>query len=191
MTAYSNTGGSGIVRDGSKGGIIVPQPPSTANARKSAALRSFRRLRVHVVKHCPYTVDNQDRFRIGEQLCFPTTHRALILLNALQAIGKAGSRLRRCGKKAVAKVHSIERRRWVPIRGKHAREFRRTFPGWLECLKSLKGYRRHPSTWQPYLNPSDGVAWRVRRVREFRCRLKHRTSSNSSCLVRNTRYKRI
>ena len=55
-----------------------------------------------------------------------------------KAIGKAGSRLRRCGKKPVAKVHSIERRRWVPICAQHAAEFRRTFPGELESLKSVK-----------------------------------------------------
>ena len=60
-----------------------------------------------------------------------------------KAIGKAGSRIRRCGKKAAAKVHSPERRRWVPLCAKHAAEFRRTFSDRRECLKSVKGYRRH------------------------------------------------
>jgi hypothetical protein len=52
-----------------------------------------------------------------------------------KAIGQAGSRIRRCGKKAAAKVHAIERRRWVPICAEHALEFRKTFPDWWEYLK--------------------------------------------------------
>ena len=56
-----------------------------------------------------------------------------------KAIGQAGSRIRRCGRQSVAKVHSIERRRWVPICGKHVAELKRKFPGWREYLKSVKG----------------------------------------------------
>jgi hypothetical protein len=56
-----------------------------------------------------------------------------------KAIGKAGSLICRCGKKAAAQVHSIERRGWVPLCAKHAAEFRKTFPDWRECLKSVKG----------------------------------------------------
>jgi len=59
-----------------------------------------------------------------------------------KAIGKAGSRIRRCGEKAVARVHSVERRGWVPLCATHAAEFRRKFPEWLEYLKSVKGVAR-------------------------------------------------
>jgi hypothetical protein len=52
-----------------------------------------------------------------------------------KAIGPAGSRIRRCAKKAVAKVHSPKKQRWVPICAKHAREFRRMVPGELEYIK--------------------------------------------------------
>jgi hypothetical protein len=41
---------------------------------------------------------------------------------------KTGAAIRRCGKKAAAKVHSEKRKRWVPVCAKHAVEFRRTFP---------------------------------------------------------------
>jgi len=56
-----------------------------------------------------------------------------------KGIGQVGSRIRRCGNRAVAKVHSIERKRWVPVCAEHAAEFRRKFPNWLEYLKSVNG----------------------------------------------------
>jgi hypothetical protein len=55
-----------------------------------------------------------------------------------KGVGPAGSRIRRCGKRTAARVYSPERERWVPICREHAREFRRTFPGEIESLKSIK-----------------------------------------------------
>ena len=55
-----------------------------------------------------------------------------------KAIDQTGSRIRRCRKRAVARVYSPERGRWVPICAAHASEFRRKFPEWLEYLKSVK-----------------------------------------------------
>jgi hypothetical protein len=54
-----------------------------------------------------------------------------------KAIGKTGSRLRRCGKKAVAKVHSIKRRRWVPICGQ-ARGGVAAHGSWLGGLPEIQ-----------------------------------------------------
>jgi hypothetical protein len=52
-----------------------------------------------------------------------------------KAIGKVGSRLRRCGLRAVARVHAVKQQRWVPVCAPHAREFRLTFPFLSERIR--------------------------------------------------------
>jgi hypothetical protein len=77
-------------------------------------------------------------FSIGADLRF---HRLAgkAMRKCQKAIGPAGSRIRRCGKKAAAKVHSEKRKRWVPVCAKHAVEFRQTVLDLLEYLKINQG----------------------------------------------------
>ncbi len=47
--------------------------------------------------------------------------------------------VRKCGQKAVARVHSIKRKGWVPVCARHAAEFRPMFPPWSEYIKLDSG----------------------------------------------------
>jgi len=78
-----------------------------------------------------------------------------------KAIGPVASRVRGSGKRAVAAVHSIERRRWVLLCAQHAAEFRHTFPGCRE-------YLRFNSPVSQKLTKMKPPAWRTRIVKSRR-----------------------
>ena len=61
------------------------------------------------------------RFKVGGTSMPRSKSSSKLVRKCGKAVGPAGSRIRRCGKRAAARVYSPERERWAPVCREHDR----------------------------------------------------------------------